>query len=57
MKQRQITFCTGKTHPVRGESLAALDGTLPEAAEITLKQEKVVPEQVELIQQQEKVVL
>jgi hypothetical protein len=36
---------------------AATGENLPEAAEITLKQEKEASEQAELIQQQEKVIL
>ena len=41
----------------RQNPFAATGETLPEAAEITLKQEKKVLEQAELILQREKVVL
>ncbi|WP_446012146.1 hypothetical protein [Candidatus Electrothrix sp.] len=48
---------TRKTPSAKGKSLAATEENLPEAAKITLKQEKEVLEQAELILQQEKVVL
>ncbi|WP_446007979.1 hypothetical protein [Candidatus Electrothrix sp.] len=53
----QQALTAGKNHPARGESLAARGENLPEAAKITLKQEKEASEQAELILEQEKVVL
>ncbi len=41
-RRRTIIHCTGKTRLVTGKSLAVTGENLPEAAEITLKQEKEV---------------
>ncbi len=51
------TSVNKETPSAKGKPLSVTGETLPEAAEITLKQEKEALEQAELIPQQEKVIL